>query len=124
MKYRIIEYYDDEYDVTNIRLSAWYQNAKWLDLRKNSNMKSKLILIGAFLVGTLLFTSAKSNTSSAVIVTNRDCISYLTNNGYTNVVVLQVYQDGSRLCDTSNPYHTTVLVGGDQIIGHVDDGMN
>lgn len=86
----------------------------------------KLFLIA----GVLLFTGAAFNGTAnnrienSLIVTNRDCINYLVSRGYSNVTVLQILQDGSRYCDTSYPYNTTVLVGGEQIIGSVDDGMN
>lgn len=84
-----------------------------------------------FLIAALILTSgicyngiANKSAENALVVTNRDCINYLVSHGYTGVTVLQILQDGSRYCDTSLPYNTTVLVSGDQIVGSVDDGMN
>ncbi len=79
----------------------------------------KILVLGFFLLSG--FGAGIANTKSkTVVVTNEQVISYLGNLGYRSVVVIQVYADGSRLCDTAFPYNTMVYVSGENIVGSED----
>jgi len=82
----------------------------------------KALVLGLFLLSGVAVTNANEKAGS-LLVTNRDCETYLINHGYTNVHVIQILSDGSRVCDTSNSYNTTVVVVADAIVGMIDGGQ-
>ena len=92
----------------------------------------KKIIIAAMAIVALTVVSATTktgtaNASSMAIVrtiTNAQVITYLQNNGYALITVLQTYADGTRKCSTNLiGYYTYVYVSQpDQssIVGHQD----
>ncbi len=67
------------------------------------------------------FTKPASTVSSAMLVTNKDVVSYLTAKGYTDVVVIYEYDTGDRLCTSSYPYQTRVFTNNNTFIGGWED---
>jgi hypothetical protein len=94
--------------------------------KKKSNMK-KFIQFFALLMLVSLggsfssFTKPVSTVSSAMLVTNKDVISYLGARGYTNVTVIYQYANGDRLCTSSYPYQTRVFTNNNTFIGGWED---
>lgn len=91
-------------------------------MKKFIVLTTALLLIGgsATMHSTMNAASVKFS-GNKLLITDQDCISYLSNLGYRNVTVLQVYANGNRLCDTSFSYNTIVYVQNNTtIVGHED----
>ena len=69
-----------------------------------------MLISGSATMHSSMNAASVKFTENKLLISDRDCINYLVNLGYTGVSVIQVYSNGNRLCNTSWEYNTIIYV--------------